>query len=92
VVDFTGVRIEARCGPIGANVKVWWVLGIAVTAGAALVWVLTAYVRDIGAARRRISSGSEIADTKCGPIEYAIRGRGPPVSSSTGRPADSIKA
>ena len=54
-------------------------VGSAAGIAAALVWMLAAYVRDIGAARRRVASGSEIAATRCGPIEYAERGRGPPV-------------
>ena len=38
-----------------------------------------AYRRDIRAARARIASGSLVAETRCGPIEYAIVGDGPPV-------------
>jgi pimeloyl-ACP methyl ester carboxylesterase len=49
----------------------------AVAAGA--IWIVAAYLRDIGAARRRVSIGSAIAETRCGPIEYADRGKGPPV-------------
>ncbi len=50
----------------------------AVVAG--LIWMMmAAYRRDIGAARRRVSIGSAVAETKCGPIEYAERGKGPPV-------------
>ncbi len=46
----------------------------------AVVWVISAYVRDIGAARRRVTlAGSEVVQTACGPIEYAMRGRGPPI-------------
>ncbi|MFL5309563.1 MAG: alpha/beta hydrolase [Myxococcales bacterium] len=41
--------------------------------------MLAAYVRDIGAARRRLAAGSEIVATRCGPIEYAERGKGPAV-------------
>ena len=37
------------------------------------------YRRDLRAARDRISAGSEIAWTRCGPIEYALAGEGPPV-------------
>ena len=37
------------------------------------------YRREIGAERARIASGSQIAMTPCGPIEYAVRGSGPPV-------------
>lgn len=35
-----------------------------------------AYRRDIGPAYERIASGSEIAQTRCGPIEYAVVGQG----------------
>jgi pimeloyl-ACP methyl ester carboxylesterase len=38
-----------------------------------------AYRRDIRAARARVESGSRVAATRCGPIEYAITGDGPPV-------------
>lgn len=38
-----------------------------------------AYRRAIRAARARIQSGSEVAATRCGRIEYAIAGQGPPV-------------
>jgi pimeloyl-ACP methyl ester carboxylesterase len=39
----------------------------------------TSYQRDIRQARERISSGSRIAQTPCGPIEYALAGDGAPV-------------
>jgi pimeloyl-ACP methyl ester carboxylesterase len=42
-----------------------------------LIW--TSYQRDIRQARERISTGSQIAQTPCGPIEYAVSGDGPPV-------------
>ncbi|MDF9392236.1 MULTISPECIES: alpha/beta fold hydrolase [Methylococcus] len=35
--------------------------------------------RDLDRARERISTGSQIAQTRCGLIEYAVAGRGPPV-------------
>ncbi|HVN34465.1 MAG TPA: alpha/beta hydrolase [Casimicrobiaceae bacterium] len=38
-----------------------------------------AYRRDIRAARARVASGSLIAETRSGPIEYAIVGEGSPV-------------
>lgn len=38
-----------------------------------------AYRKDIEQARERISSKSQIVQTKCGPIEYATVGNGPPV-------------
>ena len=37
------------------------------------------YQRDIQQARARIASGSQIAQTPCGPIEYAVAGDGPPL-------------
>ena len=39
----------------------------------------TRYQRDIRAARERVSAGSRIAQTPCGPIEYAETSGGPPV-------------
>jgi len=53
--------------------------GALAAAGVGLVGVWVAYLHDIGAARHRISTGSTVAETKCGPIEYAQRGNGPPV-------------
>jgi pimeloyl-ACP methyl ester carboxylesterase len=37
------------------------------------------YRRDIRAARARVSSGSQIANTACGPIEYGVAGEGIPL-------------
>ena len=37
------------------------------------------YRRDISEARRRIEAGSSLITTRCGPIEYAEAGEGPPV-------------
>lgn len=37
------------------------------------------YQRDIQQARDRVASGSQITQTPCGPIEYAVAGDGPPV-------------
>lgn len=44
-----------------------------------IAWVVLAYRRDIEAARRRVAGGSRLAQTRCGPIEYAIAGQGPPL-------------
>lgn len=41
--------------------------------------VYTRYQQDIRQARERISAGSRIAETPCGPIEYAVAGEGMPV-------------
>ena len=55
-----------------------WITGAGLAVG--LVWMTAAYVRDVGAARRRLAgTGSAVADTRCGPIEYAERGSGPAV-------------
>src|SRR5262249_56917917 len=37
------------------------------------------YRSDLAAARQRIASGSELAQTACGTIEYAVVGEGPAV-------------
>ncbi len=42
-------------------------------------WFVPSYRHDLDAAQQRIASGSQVADTPCGPIEYAIAGEGPPV-------------
>jgi 2-hydroxy-6-oxonona-2,4-dienedioate hydrolase len=48
---------------------------------AALVSVIAyaAYTRDIRSARERVATGSLVAETACGPLEYAEAGAGPPV-------------
>src|SRR6185295_14207655 len=54
---------------------------IVVAVVAALVGALVygAYRPHLARARARISTGSQIAATRCGPIEYAEAGQGPPV-------------
>lgn len=42
-------------------------------------WLVPPYRHDLAAARQRIDTGSQVAETPCGPIEYAIRGEGPPL-------------
>jgi 2-hydroxy-6-oxonona-2,4-dienedioate hydrolase len=39
----------------------------------------TSYERDIRQARQRVSTGSQMVQTPCGPIEYALAGDGRPV-------------
>jgi 2-hydroxy-6-oxonona-2,4-dienedioate hydrolase len=41
--------------------------------------VYVTYQRDVGQARERVASDGIIADTPCGPIEYAVAGEGAPV-------------
>jgi pimeloyl-ACP methyl ester carboxylesterase len=55
---------------------------LAVPAAALAGLILFAYFsyrHELGAAQARISSGSEVVDTPCGPIEYALIGKGAPV-------------
>jgi pimeloyl-ACP methyl ester carboxylesterase len=52
------------------------VLAAVVIALGAVTYV---YQRDIQQARARIASGGQIANTPCGPIEYAVAGDGAPV-------------
>jgi pimeloyl-ACP methyl ester carboxylesterase len=54
-------------------------IGALAAAAAGLIWIVVAYRRDMGVARQRVSIGSAMAETSCGPIEYADRGNGPPV-------------
>ena len=54
-------------------------LAAAVVAGGLLALAYTRYRHDIDPAYARIARGSQIAPTPCGPIEYAVRGEGPPV-------------
>lgn len=61
--------------------KVWHWIGVALAPAlaVAVVWVTVAYRSSINAAQHRIALGSNLAQTKCGPIEYASRGEGPPL-------------
>lgn len=55
---------------------------LALVAAAILVgfaWIYIDYRHDIDAAHARLAAGSRIAETRCGPIEYAVAGEGPPV-------------
>ncbi len=54
-------------------------LGTVAALAIAAAWVSAVYRRDLADARQRASSGSSIVETKCGPIEYAVRGEGRPV-------------
>jgi pimeloyl-ACP methyl ester carboxylesterase len=61
--------------------KMFFALTGSIVVAIAVVVVLAwpSYRRDMDAARQRVSSGSEIAQTACGPIEYAALGSGPAV-------------
>jgi 2-hydroxy-6-oxonona-2,4-dienedioate hydrolase len=57
--------------------KILLVVGLLVVVAAGVI--TSRYRRDIRVARSRVSSGSMLAETKCGPIEYAETGEGRPV-------------
>jgi pimeloyl-ACP methyl ester carboxylesterase len=44
-----------------------------------LAFTIAAYRRDLGRAREGASAGSRVAETSCGPIEYASVGEGPAI-------------
>lgn len=52
------------------------ILGVALVGLSLLTYF---YQRDLRAARERTSAGSQIAQTPCGSIEYAVAGNGPPL-------------
>src|SRR5689334_16704450 len=41
--------------------------------------VASRFKSDLGAAVKRVSTGSHVAKTPCGSIEYALAGNGPPL-------------
>lgn len=60
-----------------ARTAVWSSAGMLAAVGG---WLTrSAYRRDIEAARARVATGSRIAATTRGPIEYALAGDGPPI-------------
>lgn len=57
-----------------------WAVAIAIgVVGGLIAAVWSRYADDLGQARQRIASSSELAQTPCGPIEYAVVGDGPPL-------------
>src|SRR5215471_2498451 len=54
------------------------IVALAVVAGGG-AWAYSRYRPDLDRARARISTGSRMAASPCGPIEYGERGEGPPV-------------
>jgi 2-hydroxy-6-oxonona-2,4-dienedioate hydrolase len=61
--------------------KPWrWVgVGLGPALAVAVVWITLAYRDVLTAAQDRVATGSNMAQTRCGPIEYASRGEGAPV-------------
>lgn len=60
-----------------ATVIVVVVILVAALTGAGVTY--TSYRRDIHRVRQLASAGSQVIQTPCGPIEYAVAGDGPPV-------------
>jgi len=56
---------------------VFFAASLLVTGFVGLTWAQ--YRREIGRQRRRVSSGSQLVQTPCGPIGYAAAGSGAPV-------------
>ncbi len=64
----------------------WFSLTIKILGGIIAMMVIVAlivtylnYQSDMRTAQERVMSGSQVIETKCGPIEYATMGEGPPV-------------
>ena len=51
-------------------------LAIAALGSGLVYWT---YRREMTAIRARLEAGSQVVQTSCGPVEYAVRGEGPPV-------------
>jgi pimeloyl-ACP methyl ester carboxylesterase len=72
--------VNAGGAPIGKGRSVRVILGaLLVLLAGAILLVYLDYRNDLDAARGRAASGSRVADTPCGRIEYATTGRGSPV-------------
>lgn len=70
----------ARSGA-GRHSRLWrwlglWVFGV-LAVGAGVTYL--AYARDLRATRDRLAAGSQIIETRHGPMEYTTWGQGPPV-------------
>ncbi|HET7131312.1 MAG TPA: hypothetical protein VFJ95_03655 [Gammaproteobacteria bacterium] len=57
---------------------------VTLAAAAVAAWTATSYRDDIRRARESVAAGSTVADTPCGPMEYAVTGSGSPVLSIHG--------
>lgn len=69
--------IQSQSKKIKMSQTVLTMAGAMVAAAGA--WVYIRYRRDLSAAKARISSGSKLISSPCGPIEYAEVGAGMPV-------------
>jgi pimeloyl-ACP methyl ester carboxylesterase len=73
-LDYNGTRSL----PMKIGRSVYLGIPAAVLAGS-IVFAYSSYRCDIAAAEARVSSGSEVVDTPCGRIEYAVVGQGAPL-------------
>jgi pimeloyl-ACP methyl ester carboxylesterase len=63
-----------------ANSTLIFIIALVFIIFSGIVIILNRYSRDIRAVRQRIDSlGSQVIETKCGPVEYALVGEGNPV-------------
>jgi pimeloyl-ACP methyl ester carboxylesterase len=74
--DFTRHMEDAMSTASAAYAAV--ILAVLLIAGFSVL-ILSRYRRDIRKAHERVSAGSQVVETPCGPIEYAVAGEGPPV-------------
>jgi pimeloyl-ACP methyl ester carboxylesterase len=51
----------------------------ALAIAAVTTWLAVAFQRDMQAHRERIATGSRVVETRCGPVEFAETGSGPPL-------------
>src|SRR4051794_15511903 len=72
-------RAHSTLRAMAKNILIALLGSAAVLAAALLALAYPAYRRDIAVERLRASTGSQIAQTACGPIEYAAVGAGPAV-------------
>jgi 2-hydroxy-6-oxonona-2,4-dienedioate hydrolase len=59
--------------------KRWPLMIITILLALGTAVVVSGFTRDIHQARKRVAAGSQLAQTACGPIEYASRGTGMPI-------------
>jgi 2-hydroxy-6-oxonona-2,4-dienedioate hydrolase len=63
-----------------ANYKIYLPVILASIVVIGIVAVAARYLREISAARKELNNlGSQVIETDCGPIEYAVVGEGYPV-------------
>ena len=59
--------------------RLWVLVPLWIAVAPAVFFAYWSFAQDIAHARERIATGSEVVNTRCGPIEYATAGEGPAV-------------